>query len=404
MDALANLTRKVLFYLALLLAIILPLELICFVYLGLSTGQWASASYFFQRHFAQQQKKGCWWADSIAPHPYLSFAYHRGEPCSQEGINKVGLKGPEFPIVNDPNFYDVLVLGGSVAELFAAQYSHSENMLAKRLNEIYLSPNGKPFRVLNGAIAAGREPMQLVSLILFGSRADAVITLEGYNELGPYRISRSPFEPASEWKTLLAPRSAADLMRHRSVFFARVLADVTADNFFLSHSYTAFLTTRLLYAVVEKGARTSKTDAIESVVPDFPSEWIEKQRRGEILREYKRMLHLQRAMTQEERQPYFAFIQPAPALYKRLTEQERSVVGDISYGAVYQEFTDEILSLRKEGFPIASLLKILLPVEKSIYVDNIHFKGDGTFGTGNELLAGAIADILGKEWHLKRRK
>jgi lysophospholipase L1-like esterase len=402
MEALANLARKVVFYFILLFLILLPLELICFIYLGLNTGQWASANYFFRHHFAQQQSNGCWWADTITPHPYLSFAYHREKPCSQKGINQVGLKGPELPAVNEPGFYDILVLGGSEAELFAAHGPEAPNFLEKRLNEEFISPNGKPFRVLNAAISAGREPMQLISLILFGNRADAVITLEGYNELGPYRASRPLIEPAQEWKTLMASGWGVDLAQYGPVFMAKFLADFAADNVILSHSYTSFLTTRLLYAAAERGAR-AQSSTLDSTVPDFPFGWSEKQRREEILRQYKRMLRLQRAMAKDQNMPYFAFIQPAPALYKRLTDQERSVVGDISYGAVYQEFADEILALRKEGFPVASLLKILVSVEKSLYVDNIHFDGDGTFGTGNELMAEAIADTLAKEWNLRRK-
>lgn len=405
MDALASLARKVLYCVALLSAIILPLELICFLYLGISTGQWASAPYFFQHHFAQQQKKGCWWADSIVPHPYLSFAYHRGRRCSQEGINEISLKGPSFPSVNDPEFYDILVLGGSVAELFAAKQPQAQNIFEKRLNEIYVSPNRKPFRVLNGAIAAGREPMQLISLALFSGRADAVISLEGYNELGSYLRSRPAIDPTQEWVALMAPHSATDSLRRQPSLLARDAADLAANSSILSRSYTAFLFTRLAYSAAEKWANgPGRPSAAGEVVPDFPSSWSEKRRHQENISQYKRVLRLQRAMAREEKLPYFVFIQPAPALFKRLTEKEQSVAGDLSYGAAYQEFTREILALREEGFPIASLLKILLPVEKSIYVDNIHFDGDGTFGTGNELLAGAIADILAREWRLERRK
>lgn len=401
MEALSNLARKVVFYFFLLLLIILPLEIFCLVYLGLSTGQWASANYFFRHHFAQQQKAGCWWADSIAPHPYLSFAYHRGQPCSQEGINEFGLKGPDFPAVNDPEFYDILVLGGSVAELFTAHRTQAPNFLEKRLNERYLSPNGKPFRLLNAAISAGRQPMQLISLTLFGSRTDAVISLEGFNELVPYRLSRPLLGPTLEWRNLMA--SGYGLAQYGPLFMAKFLANSAADNFIFSHSYVSFLATRLLYSVAERSA-SSGAVGLDFAEIQFPSGWTEKERRAEVMREYKRVLRLQRAMAKEGKQPYFAFIQPAPALYKRLTDQEKSVVGDLSYGALYQEFTDGILALREEGYPIASLLKILASVDESLYVDNIHFDGEGTVGRGNELLANAIADTLGREWRLQPRK
>lgn len=398
-------SRKALFYLILVLIVVSSVELFSFAYLGFSTGQWATANFFFRHHFAQQQKKGCWWADSITPHPYLSYAYHRGEPCSQKTINNNGLKGLEIPPANDPEYYDILLLGGSVAELFSAHWGESPNLLEVRLNKSYVSPNGKPFRLLNGALAAGKEPMQLVSLILFGDRVDAVMSLEGYNELAAYLTERPLTEPTHEWTALMASRSRLDLLHHKSFFLVRIAADIAADNFFLSRSYTAFLFTRLAYAIVERDLKNQRSAAsVESPVPDFPPTWNSMRRRQEVLSQYKRMLRLQRAMAREGNLPYFAFIQPAPALYKTLTSQERAVVGDISYGAAYQEFTREILSLRKEGFPIASLLKILLPVEKSIYVDNIHFEGDGNNGLGNELMAEAVADILATEWRLERRK
>lgn len=405
MDSSTLYARKALFYCALLAAIVLPLELFSFVYLGFSTGQWRTPQFYFQNHFAQQQSEGCWWADSLMPHPYLSFGYHRGEPCSQKGINNISLKGPAFPGSNDPEFYDILVVGGSVAELFTAKLSGSPNFLEKRLNDLYVSPNKKPFRILNGAIAAGRGPMQVISLLLHADRADAVFSLEGYNEFTVYQISHSLLGPAQEWKTMMASYAPGGGARHSLLLATRGAANFAARNLVLSHSYTAFLFTRLAYAAAEKGLRSSSgTSLADSAVPEFPEGWSEKERRREFMRQYRRLLHQQRALAREQKLPYFAFIQPAPGLFKRLTDQERSVVGDVSYGAMYQGFAEELLALKQEGFPIAGLLKLLLSVEDSIYVDNIHFRGDGTMGKGNALLAEAVADILAKEWRLARRK
>ncbi|MFK5143509.1 hypothetical protein ACI4A9_28820, partial [Klebsiella pneumoniae] len=48
-----------------------------------------------------------------------------------------------------------------------------------------MSPNGKPFRVLSGANGAWSYPSQINFLSLYGDSADAVVALDGFNELKP---------------------------------------------------------------------------------------------------------------------------------------------------------------------------------------------------------------------------
>src|SRR5262249_32955717 len=50
------------------------------------------------------------------------------------------------------------------------------------LNNHYVSPNGKPWLVLNGADGAWKEPQPFILFSLYAGSVDAMISLGGFNE------------------------------------------------------------------------------------------------------------------------------------------------------------------------------------------------------------------------------
>ena len=99
------------------------------------------------------------------------------------------------------------------------------------------------------------------------------------------------------------------------------------------------------------------------------------------------------------------FIQPIPAVGKRLTPEERAVVGDLSYAPLYRRMVDEMLGLRAERVPIFSLLDVFADVETALYDDSIHLKrNERGESMGYQLMATAIARRLADVWHLRSKR
>jgi hypothetical protein len=96
------------------------------------------------------------------------------------------------------------------------------------------------------------------------------------------------------------------------------------------------------------------------------------------------------------------FIQPAPAIGKRLTDEERAVVGDLAYRPLYERITRDVLSLANEGTPIFSLLDLFEHTTGSVYADVIHLRQeqDGT-SEGYRMMAERMATMLARTWHLQ---
>src|SRR6185503_17645390 len=87
--------------------------------------------------------------------------------------------------------------GGSVADDFASSSSDGRRpWLENELNARFVSPNGKPFRILNGALSGWKLPNQLFVMQLYGSGADAFISLDGYNEALFHRFGGMLDSPA----------------------------------------------------------------------------------------------------------------------------------------------------------------------------------------------------------------
>ncbi|MGL1636439.1 hypothetical protein ACSTI0_00100, partial [Vibrio parahaemolyticus] len=71
--------------------------------------------------------------DSLAGHPYVGWVNTKLPPCGGLTTNNVGMPDPrEIPYERDPDYYSVMLLGGSVASQMIAG---SVNWLEKALNE-----------------------------------------------------------------------------------------------------------------------------------------------------------------------------------------------------------------------------------------------------------------------------
>ena len=98
-------------------------------------------------------------------------------------INNIGLLNTDFPTVKPTDRYVGLVVGGSVSSQLAQNWpAPAPRFLEEELNKRFVSPNGKPFLVLNGGDGAWKEPQSFILFSMYATSVDAVITLDGYNE------------------------------------------------------------------------------------------------------------------------------------------------------------------------------------------------------------------------------
>jgi hypothetical protein len=98
------------------------------------------------------------------------------------------------------------------------------------------------------------------------------------------------------------------------------------------------------------------------------------------------------------------FIQPAPTIGKELTDEEKTVVGSLSYGPLYARLTGALLETRTDGSQVFSLLDVFRDRRDTVYGDPIHFARDPKTmdSIGNRIVASAMAKQLAATWSHER--
>ena len=98
------------------------------------------------------------------------------------------------------------------------------------------------------------------------------------------------------------------------------------------------------------------------------------------------------------------FFQPVPAWGKTLTEEEKRVAGDLSYGDLYRRIVTGMMTLRARGLPMYDLGSIFANERGSIYADHMHYLHDGpnNESRGNRLMAARMGELLSETWGLQR--
>ena len=76
-----------------------------------------------------------------------------------------------------------MISGGSVAAYLGGnQKPPYPRYLEEELNKTYVSPNGKPWMVLDAAAGAWKQPQSFIAFAMYATAVDAHINLSGYNE------------------------------------------------------------------------------------------------------------------------------------------------------------------------------------------------------------------------------
>ena len=98
------------------------------------------------------------------------------------------------------------------------------------------------------------------------------------------------------------------------------------------------------------------------------------------------------------------FIQPAPAIGKKLTEEEKRLVGDLTYRDLYRNIVTGLMTLRDGGAPVFDLTQIFAGEKGAIYADHIHYARDAANESlGNRIIAARMGEILAQTWGFQRK-
>ena len=351
-----------------------------------------------------ERQPDCAWT-SLYPSPYLGFVHRDRPACDQKLINNIGiLKSRDFTFKKSPDTYKVLVTGGSVAERYVRQHDSGHIYLEDTLNLCYHPPRGKKrFGVWGGAVGAWAQPQQTILTLLYGGEFDGVMSLEGFNE-HKIHIHNSTHGNVSWRFDVMWPNR-----------FARVNPLATNSFSSLIKSWLIAKIKRLpiirhsqLFAVLLKNTLHHDIAADYERHYAFPTGWSVKEKDAYNTRAYFRRVRAFHSIAIAYGLDFALFIQPVPAISKRLTAREKALVGDLSYTESYLKMQRRLLSLNREGIPIVSLLDVFQSIEYDIYSDRIHYYrqayNNNNKKTGNEIVNEKIAAHLARHWNFARRQ
>jgi hypothetical protein len=378
------------------------LEVLTAAYLTVRDGRYTPARQRFaegQNAFVTQltgNSSTCRYIDSLFPHPYLGFVHHANPPCGYI-VNNIGLFGPDFPSERQAGRFVVLSTGGSVASQLGSVQG-TPPYLQDALNQKYISPNGKPFLVLNGADGGWKQPQQLFLFLLYADAVDAVVTLDGFNEHYLLQDGERFEYPPSNFSLVnpLADRDFAGVVR---LWLLGKMGAFFQANAVLSRSHAAFLVTRYLQ---NSAAAAQKQHTTLQSIFALPAAWDAEKRFRWSIGQYRKYLLAMHAVARQQHIPASFFVQPVPAFGKPLTDQEKTAVGDLSYGPIYQRMTGQLMSLAGDGVPIHNLRDVFAARTDTLYVDAIHFNFRTPGGNpGYRLMAERMAADIARDWNLK---
>jgi hypothetical protein len=346
---------------------------------------------------------GCRYIDTLYPHPYLAFVHHGNPPCGAPGINNVGLFGPDYPSDRPRDRFVVLLTGGSVAAQFAGAGSRGVPYLQAILERDYVAPNGQPFLLLNGGDGAWHQPQQLILFLLYADAVHAVVTLDGFNER--YFVgSGVRFEYPSNNFMEVNPLVATSYSNVVKRWIAGKLYAHAAANALLSRSQVVYLVLARIdaYLKQQQTIYTARERTNLNTMLALPEDWDRERRVAWADGQYRKYVKAMDAVAAQHDVRVAHFIQPVPAIGKPLTDEEKTVVGDLGYRPLYERITQDVLDLAKDGTPIFSLLDLFEHTSETVYADVIHLRQepDGT-SDGYRMMAERMAATLARTWRFQ---
>ena len=400
-------------WVAIIASVLLTAELGTFVYYTSRDGRFLSARSRLVNEpnsFVEAISDGtqCRYIDTLYPHPYVAFVHHNREHCPKLWLNPQGLFGRPIPFERDLGRFTILLTGGSVASQLGQTGEGKPLFLEEELNRCYRPPHGNKFLVLNLADGAWKQPQQAIVFLLYADIADAVVTLDGFNEHNALLVSPPTWArlevPANNF-AMVNPIVSGSYVGLWAAWLANATHGYVAGNELLNKSFLMYASVRNLKGALERMARKKQETQGSALTNMFvlPAEWPVERKVAFNQRQYRRYIRAMATLAASNGLRSGFFIQPAPAIGKTLNDDEKRVVGDLRYADAYQRMNDDLVKLAGEGISIFSLLDVFSSEKIAIYSDNAHFIRDRDGESrGNRLVAAAMARRLSEAWQLER--
>lgn len=336
---------------------------------------------YVRRFMKNTGAEGCLWMDGNLAHPYLGWVAKSYGECGHKNVNDTGLFGKTTGFTKDLSHFNIMITGGSVAEQFA-RGANDKIWLEEILNRDYVSPNGKPFAIVNAAYGGWKFPAQNIAVLMFGNRVDAVVALDGFNEM-----QFDPMDLPDVTTFMHLSREMRDEFRFINFRTTKNWREF-CSNSFLRHSFLAASIHRYQMDVVSKS--WSEFKAISPYANyNFPEGTKQNDRMEWSLKRLEYYIRSLSGVAKILNLKFAHFIQPIPNY--RILSKDR-----------YEALLSANSRLAKEGIATFSLADVFENVQQEIYADDIHCKFDHVTGDslGYRLMAERIAQMLASEWRL----
>jgi hypothetical protein len=352
------------------------------------------------------------------PHPFLGHVYN---DALDSRANRDGFRDPhEFPYKKQEGEFVIGVFGGSVAKNFATfelfrEGEKKENLIS-RLKEKFPNLLGnKKLVLLNFAVAAYRQPQQLISTILYIDTIDMAINIDGYNEV---MMEQHPSHPIyfPHYANIFFSKDPAQHGRWAEIYVIKKGQINLTEKFIrgqwlkksgLVYLYWTWYISRTdqKMIVADKNAsgdldykhpyyRKSEMLSMESLAQENAKNW-------------RRFLQLQHLLLEARHIPHFFFLQPNQYVPNSkilsIVEKEKFYRPDLLVSidlltVGYKEMRTFIPQMAAQGIPIFDLTMIFKNRDDTLYNDHCcHFNYAGDSG-----LEDAIFERMSTHWKTKK--
>lgn len=316
--------------------------------------------------------------------PWFGPVGKQGSSCDTKYNNTYGFKSTEYPKKKEPDQISLLILGGSVAEMFYFKESEiKENriipLLEKEINSIYSEKTKKIIKVYNAARRDYRSPQNLHFLINEIHKFDIIISIEGYNEMWAIKEGKVIPSPSNEYKAVLLKEELRTL-----VYFKRLI-----DSTILKSSF--------FFSLLQQYINAKIVNKIDS---PYGYEKIESGDYESALEKYLSFARSFGGICEAHQKSCYLMFQPHPMINKTLSKDELAISNienkNLIPPSLYNKTVEVQMSEPVKGLKKVSLLGVFKKISETIYTDHIHLNE-----RGNKILRNRIIEILNNDRDFK---